>query len=69
MDRLGVSDGFAYRQLIQNCPDKVIKEMRRVNLCTNFDKNDGAGCQCVLCQQVRSAMAPDSSFVSFPMPT
>lgn len=63
--RLGVADGFAYRQLLLNCPDKAIKELRRVSVCTRFDKCDGSECQCSLCQSCRSAMAPDAPMVGF----
>lgn len=63
--RLNVADGFAYRQLLQNCPDKVINELRRVSVCTRFDKCDGSECQCTLCQQCRNAYMPDSPFIGF----
>jgi hypothetical protein len=66
--RLGVTDGFAYRQALLNCPDKAINELRRVNICTRFDKCDGSECQCSMCQQCRSAMSPDAPTINFMAP-
>ena len=60
MSRFGITDAFTWRQFIQANPDKILKETRRVNVCTTFDKCDGSECHCVLCQSCRNP-APDTT--------